>query len=106
MPCVCSAQFGDARWIGSQQTVLYANYLPQFRIAWTVQLDRPSHSRRMALLFGGNDPRLMNRNMNILNVGNGIDESYIKLELDAGSSSLNVWRIGYTIRRSPASILL
>ena len=98
MPCVCPAQFGDARWIGSQQTVLYANYLPQFRIAWTVQLDRPSHSQRMALLFGGNDPRLMNRNMNILGVENGIDESYIKLELDAGSSSLNVWRIGYTIR--------
>lgn len=98
MPCLCFAQFGDAKWIGSEQGVLYADYLPQFRIAWTVQFDKASESHRMALLFGGNDPRLMNRNMNILGVENGVDESYIKLELDAASTCLNVWRIGYTAK--------
>ena len=97
LPCICFAQFDDAKWIGSEQTVLYADYFPQFKISWTVQLDKASRSNRMALLFGGNDPRLMDRNMNILGVENGVDESYIKLELDATSARLNVWRIGYTV---------
>ena len=97
LPCICIAQFDDAKWIGSEETVLYANYFPQFKISWTVQLDKASRSNRMALLFGGNDPRLMDRNMNILGVENGVDESYIKLELDATSARLNVWRIGYTV---------
>ena len=97
LPCICFAQFDDAKWIGSEETVLYANYFPQFKISWTVQLDKASRSNRMALLFGGNDPRLMDRNMNILGVENGVDESYIKLELDATSARLNVWRIGYTV---------
>ncbi len=96
LPCLCYAQFEDAKWIGSEQSVLYADYLPQFKISWTMQLDKASKSDRLALLFGGNDPRLMNRNMNILGVENDVDKSYVKLELDATSTRLNVWRIGYT----------
>ena len=95
-PYFCYAQWDDAKWIGSNQYVLYADYLPQFRISWTVELDKASD--RLAVLFGGNDPRLMNRNMNILGVEKGKDESYIKLELDAAKARLNVWRIGYTTR--------
>lgn len=96
LPCICFAQFEDAKWIGSESPVLYADYLPQFRISWTVQLDKTSKSYRLGLLFGGNDPRLMNRDMNILGVENEADKSYIKLELDAASTCLNLWRIGYT----------
>ena len=96
LPYVCCAQFDDAKWIGSNHYTLYADYLPQFRISWTVQLDKKSD--RLAVLFGGNDPRLMNRNMNILGVECGKDESYIKLELDASSHRTNVWRIGYTTK--------
>ncbi len=98
MPCLCCAQFENARWIGSEQSVLYADYLPQFRISWTVQLDKTSKSDRLALLFGGNDPRLLNANMNILGVDNDVDESYVKIELDAASTQLNVWRMGYTTK--------
>ena len=96
LPYFSYAQFDDAKWIGSDQYMLYADYLPQFRIGWTVQLDKTSD--RLAVLFGGNDPRLMNRNMNILGVENGKDESYIKLEWDAANNRLNVWRIGYTVK--------
>ena len=97
LPSFSHAQFDNATWIGSDQYVLYANYLPQFKISWTVQLDKKSD--RLAVLFGGNDPRLMNRNMNILDVENGKDESYIKVELDVASARLNIWRIGYTTKR-------
>ena len=88
--------FGDAKWIGSLWEPLYSDYLPQFRISWKVQLEKKSE--RLALLFGGNDPRLMNRNMNILGVENGKDESYMKLELDAANASLSVWRVNYTVK--------
>ena len=96
LPHVCCAQLVDAKWIGCDEYTLYADYLPQFKISWTVQLDK--HSDGMAVLFGGNDPRLMNRNMNILGVENREDESYVKLELDAATARLNVWRMGYTTK--------
>ena len=97
LPYFSYAQFEDARWIGSDQYMLYAKYLPQFRISWTVQLDKKSD--RLAVLFGGNDPRLMNRNMNILDVEDGKDESFIKVQLDAASGRMEVWRMGYTTKR-------
>ena len=96
MPSVCLAQFGDAKWIGSDELNLYADYLPQFRISWAVRLGKKSD--RLAVLFGGNDPRLMNRNKNILGVENGKDKSFIKVELDATKACLNVWRVGYTVK--------
>ena len=95
-PQVSHAQFGDARWIGDSRSVLYAHYLPQFRICWDVQLDQRSRSTTLALLFGGNDFRLMKRDMNTLGVENGKDESYIKVEMDAAAKRLNIYRTGYT----------
>ena len=50
LPYVGYAQFEDAKWIGSDQYMLFADYLPQFRISWTVQLDKASKSEKMALL--------------------------------------------------------
>ena len=96
MPSVCHAQFGDAKWIGTDELNLYAPYLPQFRISWKVQLDEGSD--RLAVLFGGNDPRLMDRNKNILGVESGKDESYIKVEMDAAAAQLKVWRVNYTVK--------
>lgn len=97
-PVLAHAQMDGARWIGTSQSVLYAQYLPQFRLSATLQLDRATGSTRAALLFGGNDRRLMSRAMNILGVERGRDESYIKLELraDGPTARLDVWRIGYT----------
>ncbi|MCR4810234.1 MAG: glycoside hydrolase family 78 protein [Prevotella sp.] len=90
------AQLEDAKWIGAGEPCLYADYLPQFRISWTVQLDKKSD--RLAVLFGGNDPRLMDINKNILGVASGKDESYIKVEMNAADAHLNVWRVNYTPR--------
>ena len=92
------AQMGEARWIGTDQTVLYAQYLPQFKVSFTIQLDKKSRSDRAAVLFGGNDQRLMSREKNILGVENAADESYIKVELETGATParLKVYRVGYT----------
>lgn len=98
IPIMSFAQFGDAKWIGTDVPAVYAPYFPQFRISWTVQLDMKSHSSTAALLFGGNDPRLMDRNMNILNVENGQDESYIEVELAAEKHLITIWRSNYTTK--------
>lgn len=98
LPLLCSAQLGDAKWIGNDDPVLYAPYLSQFRISWQLQLDQQSQSTKAAVLFGGNDPRLMQRHLNILGVENGRNESYIKLELDAAARRLDVFRVGYTTK--------
>ena len=107
IPLLSYAQWGDAKWIGTDVPTVYAPYLPQFRICWSIQLDQDSHSTTAAVLFGGNDPRLMDRNMNILDVENGQDESYIKVQLSADKHFLSVWRINYTAkdrrRGAPAS---
>ena len=95
---LCFAQMGEARWIGTDQSVLYAQYLPQFKLSFTVQLDQKSRTDKVAVLFGGNDRRLMSKAMNIFGVERAADESYIKVELLTGGvpARLNVWRVGYT----------
>lgn len=102
-PFVAQAQFLGAKWIGTEESVLYSDYLPVFRLSWDMQLDKESGSTRAAMLFGANDPRLMNRNMNVLGVEAAKDESYIRVELDATDMSdststavLKMWRVGYT----------
>ncbi|MCH5175664.1 MAG: family 78 glycoside hydrolase catalytic domain [Prevotellaceae bacterium] len=98
LPLLGYAQFGEARWIGTNDVVLYSSYLPQFKVSYTVRVDRKSQSGKVGVLFGGNDPRLMNGSMNILGVENGKDASYIKMEVDASGvpAHLNVYRVGYT----------
>lgn len=98
LPTLCHAQMGEASWIGTDQSVLYAQYLPQFKVSYTLQLDQRSHAGKAAVLFGGNDQRLMSKDKNILGVANAAGESYIKVELDATASpaSLRVYRVGYT----------
>lgn len=59
---------------------------------------------RASLLFGGNDPRLMDDNMNIMGVANGLDESYVRVELDIKSRSVNVYRTGYTPEDTPGKV--
>jgi len=101
---VCFAQFQGAKWIGSNQPYLYSDYLPVFKMSWTLQLDKESQSTNASVLFGGNDPRLMDRNMNVLGVEAKRDESFVRVELDASMSEpdsivkLRLWRVGYTTK--------
>ncbi|MEE1146771.1 MAG: hypothetical protein UHS32_08365, partial [Bacteroidaceae bacterium] len=76
------AQLQDALWIGTSKPFLYADYLPIFRYHCTLQLDAKSHSTDASVLIGGNDPRLMNRNLNIQGVECQRDSSYIRIEYD------------------------
>ena len=93
----------NAKWIGGgdEDLVLYPDYLPTFNISYTIQLDKENRATKAGFLYGANDPRLMNKDMNIYNMQNGKDESYIEVELDissvtsGGNANINVYRVGY-----------
>ena len=95
--------WGEARWIGRKEgaTMFYAPYLPVFRLHYKLQLDKATKTTRAAFLFGANDPRLMDRNKNLLGVENAKDSSYIKVELDIAplgkgeDARVMVYRKGY-----------
>jgi alpha-L-rhamnosidase len=99
--------WSGAKWIGgsSEDMVLYAHYLSVFKIQYQIQLEKASNSNKASFLFGANDPRLLNRNLNLMGVENKINQSYIAVELDistlndnpASSASLHIYRVGYTL---------
>ena len=76
-----ASAWAGARWIGGDASAMpfYSAYLNVFRIGYNVQMDR-----KASLLFGANDPRLMDANKNILGQHNAKDQSYIKVELAYG----------------------
>lgn len=106
-----SAQIADAKWIGTTEPVLFSHYLPIFRYHCTLQLHRPSHSTTASVLLGGNDTRLMNRNLNIQGVQMQRDSSYLRVEYDIApmkdgkSAQLHVYRAGYTQSDNPSNPL-
>ena len=101
------AQLQDAKWIGTTKTFLYSDYLPVFRYYCTLQLDAKSHSTDASVLVGGNDPRLMNRNLNIQGVECERNGSYIRVEYDikpmasGKSACIHIYRAGYTATDNP-----
>lgn len=108
--------WSGAKWIGGDDSdlILYPDYLPTFLINYTLQLDKESSTTKAGFVFGANDPRLMNRNMNIYNLQREKNESYIEAELDissvnaGGNALLHVYRVGYTPsdnRRNPLQTL-
>ena len=104
--------WNGANWIGGtdKDMVLYSHYLTVFRLSYTIQLDQKSKSDKAGFIFGANDERLMDRNMNILDVENKKDSSYVKVELDItdindkqnGKAKLNIYRVGYTKNDNPS----
>ncbi|MEQ8415665.1 MAG: family 78 glycoside hydrolase catalytic domain [Imperialibacter sp.] len=97
--------WGGATWIGGgdDDLVFYSHYLSVFKLSYQLQMDKASGSTRAGFIFGANDSRLMDKDMNIMGVQSGENESYIKFELDiskvdgtpAGLSSFNIYRVGY-----------
>ena len=88
------AAWAGARWIGGDEAAMpfYSAYQSVFRICYQVEMER-----KAALIYGANDPRLMDANKNILGQQNQKDQSYIKVELAyADSATLHVYRVGYT----------
>lgn len=93
-----------AGWIGGtgEDQVLFSHYLSVFRLEYQLALDAASGSTKAAFVFGGNDARLMDKDLNIQGVKNGRNESYIAFELDistvrpdGGLAKFNIYRVGY-----------
>lgn len=97
--------WSGAKWIGGGDAdlVLYSHYLSVFKAQFGVQLDKNTESKKAAFVLGANDRRLMNKDLNIMGVANGKNQSYIAFELDisavtdapAGMARLNIYRVGY-----------
>ncbi len=98
-----------AEWIGGEDDnlVLYPSYLPVFHINYTVQLNQDKGSTKASFIFGANDPRLMNKNLNIYNLQNEPNKSYVEVELDITEmgngrpAMLNIYRAGYAPEDTP-----
>lgn len=92
-----------AKWIGMPENsnALYSQYLPVFKWAISMQLDKRSKSYQAAFLLGVNDPRLMDANKNIYHLQNAQNASYVKFELNTQGldekkeATLAVYRVGY-----------
>lgn len=83
--------WNGAKWIGArdEDRVFYPYYLPVFKLSITLQLDSLSESTRAGFIYGANDPRLMDQNMNIYGLENSRDSSYIRIELNTGALEAN-----------------
>jgi alpha-L-rhamnosidase len=98
--------WSGARWIGGgeEDLVFYSHYLSVFKFEYGLQLDKASNSTKAAFLFGGNDRRLMKKELNLMGVENTRNQSYIAFELDIsgvsdspeGLAKLHIYRVGYT----------
>jgi len=98
--------WSGAKWIGGGDSdlVFYAHYLSVFKVQFGVQLDQATRSTKAAFVFGANDRRLLNKDLNIMGVQNGLNQSYIAFELDISSvtdapeglAKLNMYRVGYS----------
>ena len=92
---VCAAMNrGEARWIGpaGDDLPIYADYLPVFKIDCDVKLKKGD---KASLVYGADDPRLMNRNLNIYNLENRSGESGIRVEIDRREGCVAIYRSGY-----------
>lgn len=98
-----------ATWIGgsSDDLVLYSPYLAIFDLKYKLAIEKGS--TRASFIYGANDSRLLNKYLNIYQVENKKNESYIKIELDIsavdgtekGKAKLNIYRVGYKGTDSP-----
>lgn len=100
-----SSQWNQSQWIGGgdEDMVLYSHYLSVFKLEYSIELDSKSQSTAASFVFGANDSRLMDKDMNIQGVAHGKDESFVRFELDVanldgsdtGHAQFNIYRVGY-----------
>jgi alpha-L-rhamnosidase len=96
------AAWSGAEWIGGNENdlVFYSHYISVYKISYQIQIAEGSD--KAAFLFGGNDSRLMDKNLSIQGVQNQKNESFIALELDLqplnakdGKAFFRIYRSGY-----------
>lgn len=85
--------FEGAEWISvhSDSLPIYPDYLSVFRLSFN--LDMPEGGD-VSILFGLDDPRLMDPNKNIYGLANKVGESFIRLQ--AEGDSIRFFRSGYS----------
>lgn len=95
-----------AQWIGggNEDMVLESHYLSVFKVQYDLQLDEHSATTKAAFVFGANDHRLLNRDMNIMGVQTDRNGHFIAVELDVsavdgsdeGLARVKIYRVGYS----------
>lgn len=85
--------FEGAKWIGVPPTKLPFNsdYLYVFDLEFDLII---SKADTVSVLYGMNDPRLLNQNENIYNLSNTQDNTYIKFTFN-GTDNIEIYRTGY-----------
>ena len=102
-----------AQWIGgtAKDIPLYAQALSVFKASYDIRFNKKNTSNKAGFIFGANVQRLMNKNLNIFEVENKLNESYLYFELDIspldkGESALfNIYRKGYTQEEKEESLI-
>ncbi len=99
------AAWDGAQWIGGgeEDMVFYSHYLSVFKLGFAVQIDADSKSTKASFVFGANDSRMSNKNLNLMGLEKGYNESYIALEIDISklnakaesTALLNIYRVGF-----------
>ena len=91
-----------ADWItvNSDSLPIYPDYLSVFRLGF--RLDMPK-GESASLLFGVDDPRLMDANKNIYRLANSPGESYFRIQMD--EDSVKLFRSGYHPDDNPKTAL-
>ena len=91
-----------ADWItvNSDSHPIYPDYLSVFRLGF--RLDMPE-GESASLLFGVDDPRLMDANKNIYRLANSPGESYFRIQMD--EDSVRLFRSGYHPDDNPKTAL-
>lgn len=90
--------FEGAKWIGPSGSDLsfYPDYMPVFKIEFDINIKNINSNKSGAILYGLNDPRLLNANLNKFNLENQRDSSFIKVEF-GGDGMVSVYRKGYCL---------
>lgn len=97
------SSWSGAKWIGGndKDLVIYPDYLPVFRINYSLRLDENSNTKKAGFVYGANDARLLDKNKNLYQLENLRDSSYISIELDISGlqsgeeARIHIYRVGY-----------
>jgi len=109
--CILSVQaqdnthiFSAAKWIGGgdEDLPFYSQYLPVFKINFSVKFGEKTKFNRAKFIYAANDERLSDKNKNFYNIENKRDSSYICVEINADNipAKLNIYRAGFAPKDS------
>lgn len=91
-------EWNGAQWISaddSEGSTISPHYLPVFCIDYNLKIN--GDNNEAGFIYGANDPRLLSSYMNIFQLENNRDSSYIEIKIikAASTGKLEVYRRGY-----------